>query len=219
MGGAAAGAWLERRRIPGPGKVFSEVKRAGKSGPARGGGCGARGAASGTRSRNKGSRGRPPEDLPAPGSASSSPGRPGHRPGVPIGVAGGTPLTSAALRSRSRPERPCPTAPGSQAGPPRECASPNLSPPWVPLDMLRPHPREPLHMPSPHPGYPLDTPRLHPPDPGHTRPHPRGLELDMPCPHSRETLEMPCPQSGHSRHGPCPPRVLLDTPAPTLPYL
>ncbi|XP_027275037.1 SWI/SNF-related matrix-associated actin-dependent regulator of chromatin subfamily E member 1-related isoform X5 [Cricetulus griseus] len=42
---------------------------------------------------------------------------------------------------RSRPERPCPTAPDSQAGPPRECASPSLSPPWVPLGMPRPHPR------------------------------------------------------------------------------
>ncbi|OBS60332.1 hypothetical protein A6R68_08579 [Neotoma lepida] len=41
MGGAAAGAWLERRRIPGPGKVFSEVppREAMSHGPRQPGGA------------------------------------------------------------------------------------------------------------------------------------------------------------------------------------
>ncbi|ERE72324.1 PDZ domain-containing protein GIPC3-like protein [Cricetulus griseus] len=43
MGGAAAGAWLERRRIPGPGKVFSEVppRKAMSHGPRQPGGAAA----------------------------------------------------------------------------------------------------------------------------------------------------------------------------------
>ncbi|KAK7809836.1 hypothetical protein U0070_008486 [Myodes glareolus] len=92
MGGVAAGAWLERRRNPGPGKVFSEVKRAGKSGPARGGGWGARGAASRTRSRNKGSRGRLPEDLPPRDPPPPSlPGALGTGLGFPSGCRAGPP--------------------------------------------------------------------------------------------------------------------------------
>lgn len=93
-------------------------------------GRGLRGAASGTRPRNKGSRGLPPKDLPAPGSASPAWAPRGLACGSHRGVRRG-PLTSAGFCSRSRLEWPCPTVPGSQAQPPRECASPSPSRPWI----------------------------------------------------------------------------------------
>lgn len=114
-------------------------------GACAGRGLGGSGAASRTRSLNKGSRGHLPEDS-----------RPGIRllppPRGPWALAWGShrgggrnPLTSAGLRSRSRPERPCPKAPGSQAGPPRECAFPSLSPPWVPQSCPVPSLDTPRH--------------------------------------------------------------------------
>lgn len=147
-----------------------------------------RGAASGTRSRNKGSRGLPPQDLPAPGSASPAWAPRGPACG-PVGVAGRNPLTFAGFCSRTPPEWPCPTVPGSQAQPPRECASPCLSRPWICLVPIVEYPWKCLVSTSS--------------TTGHARLYP-GYSWACPVPHLWEPLNIPCIYS----------RVLLNTLCP-----
>lgn len=181
---------MERRSIPGPGKVFSEVKRAGKSGPARGGGCGARPPGLDLATKDRGAsrpRSSPPRDPPP-------------APGPPRGPACGShrgvrqdPLTFAGFCSRSRLEWPCPTVPGSQAQPPRECASPSPSRPWICPVPIVGYPWKCLVSTSgtlghvPRPWEPRNTPLCLP---SGTPKHAMSTlgPLDMPCP----ILRSPC---------------------------